>query len=856
MTVSGADAEVELLGNLAPSAAAGVPVPVCDFPKGPPPEGTIITIGTSEFPREVDAAQLWRVFCASEPAEVLHAELEYIGSTNLWDDYGFSITSLPDLSMTSAGSTLCGVDLFVIQIVVFRKRGIFPRWVSFGRLCEPDNKDVVDLGDGEKQALNDLGTHIRVAAGLEDSPKDVRFPAAIITKYLVQRLGVSQVAVQPYAVSALEKAQDPRTTATLAHALIETQFCCSRPVDVCATALADPKTAVPALAWLLRTDAVFAGLFAKGLLVVPYKLWHPDHPAAALSCAVQAVAHGHVENVVLQEPWFVGLRSFALAVHPASAVSALNLEAVHAPPPWLPFVLLDLVGSVSAASPAPARPHWVQADGSIECLAATLMEIHPKPVLWHIANKDGHREVLLGVEDDDAALAKNVPDWINGTRVRIVLSQRRGGDKPLELRSRRWDVVSPHSERINLAIEKAGAMLCASIGAVSLTAGYRRRGGAVCLDEPCVVAFVEWHNDGAKGVLHMRMLLSDSTALFCDDVPVDLEEAPPRNRRLIVRTEKEAPDYRTGSAFQMAFKTRGDPALHIGERTNKLRANGTSYEGMKGTLGCFGLNADGQVVALTAGHCIIERYHYEGANKQMHLFTKDHEAGDCFVVLRRGGTEEVALSGAWPEYDGAAKLPWMATNLHTTLPPKKTADNRVAPSAPPSALDAVDYGFLILKEGIKYNYSALGTDFDWEHAKFKPILFTGRVSEVAEGCLVFKYGATSGLTPGDLNPTRPLYEFHTEGKLLCRHKITPHKSWTSFATGGDSGSAVFDEAGDAVGIVIQEYAEFHFSVAVPIQEVLDNLNVTLLGSQQCDNLTDECCLDGSLTPALAGTAVW
>jgi hypothetical protein len=127
-----------------------------------------ITFGKPDDRYTVNREQLWRAFCASNPEAVLQQELEYITIEDSWNDCGFSIRSLADVNRDSGVEQLFGVDLFVVQIVVFRCRVLKYSSAWGGQPSLSDHPEGEELSDESKRALNLLGHQIRMAAELEN----------------------------------------------------------------------------------------------------------------------------------------------------------------------------------------------------------------------------------------------------------------------------------------------------------------------------------------------------------------------------------------------------------------------------------------------------------------------------------------------------------------------------------------------------------------------------------------------------------------------------------------------------------------------------------------------------------------
>jgi hypothetical protein len=123
----------------------------------------VIAVGLRARPFYPNARRLWRVFCTSSPKTILEQELASIRTKNSWNDYTFSIKSLPDIERWSGEATLFGVDLFVVQIVIFRTRALpYDRTSTARSLSDLDpGEDFSDLDVDEKLALNELGDTIR-----------------------------------------------------------------------------------------------------------------------------------------------------------------------------------------------------------------------------------------------------------------------------------------------------------------------------------------------------------------------------------------------------------------------------------------------------------------------------------------------------------------------------------------------------------------------------------------------------------------------------------------------------------------------------------------------------------------------
>ena len=151
----------------------------------------------------------------------------------------------------------------------------------------------------------------------------------------------------------------------------------------------------------------------------------------------------------------------------------------------------------------------------------------------------------------------------------------------------------------------------------------------------------------------------------------------------------------------------------------------------------------------------------------------------------------------------------------------------------PNSIDC-DYAFVLdgrwskkkARKALRKAYAAksrvVGTDADWKMMDTERIGLSGRIAvSVPPGTLVFKLGITTGLTPGVVQ--RHMVTSTTN--RLPRIPVAPFAKWTCFADRGDSGSMVFTESGDVVGMVGFLERDQKTCLVIPMQEVLERLNV-------------------------------
>jgi hypothetical protein len=138
-----------------------------------------------------------------------------------------------------------------------------------------------------------------------------------------------------------------------------------------------------------------------------------------------------------------------------------------------------------------------------------------------------------------------------------------------------------------------------------------------------------------------------------------------------------------------------------------------------------------------------------------------------------------------------------------------------------------DYAFVRIADGVCADRHKFGLDKEWESllpGGEKPPPRFGISSHTYErGVTVFKCGFRTHLTVGT---TDQFVMFEPEN--VRRIKVRPYANWEKFAEKGDSGSAVIDEEGNLVGMLVQFYGNvLGFSVVIPIHEIVTALSLSL-----------------------------
>ena len=602
-----------------------------------------------------------------------------------------------------------------------------------------------------------------------------------------------------------------------------------RPVELCRRVLEslpdNMQAQALAVSWLLLHDSWFTQLVH--LAVLDFPPWHPDYPAAALAEAVAQVCQ---RPELTRSAWFRGLRAYAQSCDPAATADVLSRGTkVTVPPPATPSWTLRSLAEVPPAWDGEPelemhRPHWfVAPEPSVEKLADAvgrrLLGSHQLPVLWHYDAARG--VILLGVADDDAALTHNVPCMVNNTPVVLVATT---DERTRHLAGERWELPPDDVRALNAAMALgADNFFRNHPHVVGLTGGRAQRDGAVFYDQgPRIIAFVE------------AECMDKPVCAQLGGFPVDVETAPPRRDRLAVIPRFGPEDENSRGQwhnFVMGQAENGQSELHIGDWICRKGADGHLNVDCHGTLGCFGQLENGQVVALTASHCILGKNNAPVQPNETFVLDYGHKVPQYFwsrvpANIKSAVTAEIA------EADAVATHPSFqaADDKHNHEPPEE-------PMEPPSRMDILDYGYLrILDNAI--NERDMATPWHWEQVGVTPLAFTGNVAQQAPTPVVhgaeqpgdhalFKFGRTTGLTVGTLCGTY-LFTPGNHGARV-RFKVRGWSGWT-FGKPGDSGSLVIDAHGDAVGIVLQSWphAALNFEVVAPMQEVMQELGIIRL----------------------------
>jgi hypothetical protein len=158
--------------------------------------------------------------------------------------------------------------------------------------------------------------------------------------------------------------------------------------------------------------------------------------------------------------------------------------------------------------------------------------------------------------------------------------------------------------------------------------------------------------------------------------------------------------------------------------------------------------------------------------------------------------------------------------------------NRTNYQAVQKAISNRDYAFVFnLNQAILTNTCRLGLENEWKAMKHNPVELQYKGSDLLhlsssapfpQNQCVFKNGAKTHLTPGIVD--RFLY-FEDIG--VRRIKITNFQDW-DFASKGDSGSVVCDEFGKIIGLLVQHFSEHDFWVIIPVDEIMENLDLSFV----------------------------
>jgi hypothetical protein len=470
------------------------------------------------------------------------------------------------------------------------------------------------------------------------------------------------------------------------------------------------------------------------------------------------------------------------------------------------------------------RPRWdpmsavaIAADpaGVARLFDVALRAAHPQSAF---VEYNPVRECIeLGVADDDAALAIEVPATIRDIPVRLrrVTFPAHLNVVPKRSTSARWDTLTlAQANATNAAIAEHGLELCRRHPTiVALTGGFQSALGAINYNHICVVVFVDDPTACDAAFVDERC---GQFAVCVDAVPRApavgrATEEPtslkwPKAQYEFTMVDKEKP-------FRVGELIAGYPDSH--ENSNELRD-------FCGTLGGFALeNKTGRVVAFTAGHCIDGKPDVVPAEYRVQR--SDHTA----LLAPRADARCI---------------------VHNF----QTADAKL------TRVSMIDHGILFLDKTQNIDPVTVGSDGHWFCLGVPRVNLTGmpssrftlqRAATVADAVqenlvddkngqnaialhasfLVYKFGRTTFLTPG-IVPAAFLF-FNNGTHLIQRMKVVNYEQWVAFAKGGDSGAAVFDEDGDTVGVLTQAWDDYKFAVVTPIQDVLDEFGLTLFPSR-------------------------
>ncbi|EGD79551.1 hypothetical protein PTSG_10118 [Salpingoeca rosetta] len=601
-----------------------------------------------------------------------------------------------------------------------------------------------------------------------------------------------------------------------------------------------------AVRWVLERDAWFLRIRRQvtapcstcpvDLSTLP--VWSARNPLHLLSAVVRHALQ-HIDKSdgearvaaphFTAAAWFISLRSYAFRLGRRQALGVLNggpalpaareedgnavtsevdaLEQVFELWPEVLSLEEEETEAQQSRCMSQQQPHWfvhlseaARVDDTLRKAAEEvevqvgqqLVASHPHGLGVFFDEQREPVAITLAVTDNSCEHAHAVPAFINGVPVQVwkgAPSFPQVSRPPVPDRGVPAIVAAPMCRELQLYSK---VYLQRHPDVVALSGGYRHRRGIVFVDEPCVIAYVRSKQQALPSVCCVDACFGS--------FPVDVEQAPSRHEAELVRNEPPDPFYTTDS--HLAFGS--------GRDTSVLRVGDTIHAHSRpeafGTLGCFVARQGDQgqrVCGVTAGHVLPK------------------------------AEEDVRL-----------RLPACTTNIP---PVGRTCLTTYEGSARPELSDD-DLALFELAEDVTADFSAIGTDMDWEHMRHERVSLTGSVSKYvgpspedsrvdartlsvsdtvpSSEPLVFKFGHTTRLTAGVLAAV-PL--FMREERVRIR--IRPWQGCEAFAQRGDSGAVVFDDKGGVVGVLVQAWQHQNFCVVIPISEVQHRLGVQLLGAE-------------------------
>ena len=93
-----------------------------------------------------------------------------------------------------------------------------------------------------------------------------------------------------------------------------------------------------------------------------------------------------------------------------------------------------------------------------------------------------------------------------------------------------------------------------------------------------------------------------------------------------------------------------------------------------------------------------------------------------------------------------------------------------------------------------------------------------------EGHKVRKFGRTTGITEGCINPVDSFVRFKgTPFEMVCKEKMICGIAGKSFTSAGDSGAWVVDELGGLIGMVWGGFARDEGTFFTPIKLIIEDI---------------------------------
>jgi hypothetical protein len=474
----------------------------------------------------------------------------------------------------------------------------------------------------------------------------------------------------------------------------------------------------------------------------------------------------------------------------------------------------------SMAAPPPVE--WpAPTDGNWAPVLRRLVALHPRGISTDFGDDDDDDPQIRLFVGNNAArlLPDDFPRRIGDRRVVLVLYGRGNGNRHAQ-EGARWDVPAAEAARANAAIRAEGLAVTKAVPSVlALVAAHPEDRGAVDYERVVVVAFLD----------PKHYLLPSNLALRVGEFDVVFEHAR-RDRFLMrVRTENLDVEYTTMYANTSRTRASADELLLVGASLN--RRNHRDKREFQFTLGCFAVQcAHDHVVALTAGHCIqpdhlgvtepaatwferqgrqiatpgVKRYHRESR-------IECHDYGLMRIEreeIRRIDAVTLGLPIDW-QFMTTDRLDYTGHSLDGTTIPEFTGV--CLPEGHEVFNSRAETATYVIEQGMK----PMSNDAHPEAARVQ----------------LFKLGQATRLTVGYLRAAHVFYADDECTRLFTRYTVAPWTRGCMFAEGGDSGSILVTEQGDAVAMLVAEPA-VGLCVVIPMYEVCDRLGVRLLGSTE------------------------